>query len=291
MSDETLNPETEVCSNVESATSREELLHELAQCLKKARKSRQLNSEEIAFTLKLRPVYIDALESGDWSEMPGEVYALGFLKQYAAFLNIDVSDTIEKLKTGQYKLTKPLTFPDPPIAPNKTWVIVAALSFVVILILFNLLDNEPTEETARLAPEVSDITALPTAEPLAAAEPVAEGKQNPMTSESMPADDEPAASAKPVTEHAYKLSAIGEDVWFQLSVEESADSPAEMIREALLRIGESTTVYHVSPSLILTCGNPVALEVEIDGKRVITAGSLGESGKVLHNFRLHSSSE
>ena len=107
-----------VCSRVEDASSREELLHELAQCLKKARKASGLNREEIALTLKLRPVYIESLESGDWSQMPGEVYALGFLKQYASYLDVDVSNSIEKLKTGQYKLTKPLTFPDPPIAPN-----------------------------------------------------------------------------------------------------------------------------------------------------------------------------
>ncbi|HKI59794.1 MAG TPA: hypothetical protein VKA23_02060, partial [Mariprofundaceae bacterium] len=104
-------------------------------------------------------------------------------------------------------------------------------------------------------------------------------------------EDEPQTSVTPVIEHAYKLSAIGEDVWFQLSIEGSVDNSTEMIREALLRAGESTTIYHTAPYLILTCGNPVALEVEIDGNRVITAGSLGESGKVLHDFRLHSSSE
>ncbi|HKI59627.1 MAG TPA: helix-turn-helix domain-containing protein, partial [Mariprofundaceae bacterium] len=227
MSDETLHSEAETCSNIEDATSREELLHELAQCLKKARKSRQLNSEEIALTLKLRPVYIDALESGDWSEMPGEVYALGFLKQYAAFLDVDVSDTIEKLKTGQYKLTKPLTFPDPPIAPNKTWVIVAALAFVVILILFNLIDSEPTEEPAHLAPEVSDIAALtdaPTAEPVAVAESVAENEQKPVVTESLPADEPAAPVSPPIIKHAYKLSAVGEDVWFQLSIEKKGDT-------------------------------------------------------------------
>lgn len=289
MSDETLSPETEVCSNVESATSREELLHELAQCLKKARKSRQLNREEIALTLKLRPVYVDALESGDWSEMPGEVYALGFLKQYAAFLNIDVSDTIEKLKTGQYKLTKPLTFPDPPIAPNKTWVIVAALVFMVVLILFNLIDNEQPEQNTPSVAKAVENTLVTTDKPALLTDNSSDNKQ-PLLTPGTPAEDMPS-TPEPIIEHEYKLFAIGADVWLQLYTEEDPVEGSSLLREVLLHAGESITIHHPSPFLTLTCGNPVALEVEIDGKRVITAGSLGQSGKVLRNFKLHASGE
>lgn len=293
MSDEKFQQEEmEACSKVEDAASREELLNELAQCLKKARKARQLSPEEIALTLKLRPVYIECLESGDWSEMPGEVYALGFLKQYASFLGVDVSDSIEKLKTGQYKLTKPLTFPDPPIAPNKTWVIVAALAFVVVLILFNLIGEEPIEEHALPTPAISEVNTLTASTDIPA--PITDGaeqnEQESVTSENPPVD-EPVVTESPAVEHEYKLSAVDADVWLQLHTEENPDESTAPLREALLHAGESISVYHASPYLILTCGNPIALEVEIDGTRVISAGSLGQSGKVLHNFKLHADNE
>lgn len=294
MNDENLHQEgLEVCSKVEDATSREELLHDLAQCLKKARMERQLNAEEIALTLKLRPVYIESLESGDWSQMPGEVYALGFLKQYASFLGVDVNDSIEKLKTGKYKFTKPLTFPDPPIAPNKTWVIVATLVFLVILILFNLIDNEPTDERPQPATKISEpnaLTALATNEaaPVTVEEEKTEKKE--INVDSPPVEKQTEA-VSPVVEHEYKLSAVEADVWLQLHAEENPDESKKPLREALLRAGESLTLYHTSPYLVLTCGNPVALEVEIDGTRVITAGSLGQSGKVLRNFKLRANSE
>lgn len=286
--------EVEACSkSVEDAASREELLHELAQCLKKARMERQLSAEEIALTLKLRPVYIQSLESGDWSQMPGEVYALGFLKQYASFLGVNVNDSIEKLKTGQYKLTKPLTFPDPPIAPNKTWVIIAALVFLVILILFNLIDNESTDERPQPATKISElnaITALATNEAAPVTVEEEKREQKELNVDSSPIEDQTEA-VTPVVEHEYKLTAVEADVWLQLHAEENPDESAKPLREALLRAGDSLTVYHTSPYLVLTCGNPVALEVEIDGTRVITAGSLGQSGKVLHNFKLRANSE
>ena len=291
MSHEELHPETEQCSSkIESAASREELLYELACCLKKARKSQQLNTEEIGLTLKLRPVYIEALESGDWSQMPGEVYALGFLKQYASFLGLDVNDSLEKLKTGQYKLTKPLTFPDPPIAPNKTWVIVAALVFVVVLILFNLIDNEQPDRNPMPAAKTAESSITTTNEPTLLTDDAEETKQPSLTPDISPAEDD-SPSSEPVVTHEYKLFAIGADVWLQLYVEESSDEDTVPLREVLLRTGESITIQHPSPFLMLTCGNPVALEVEIDGTRVITAGSLGQSGKVLRNFKLHANSE
>jgi len=291
MSHEELHPKTENCSSkIEDAASREELLHELARCLKKARKSQQLNTEEIGLTLKLRPSYIEALESGDWNEMPGEVYALGFLKQYASFLGLDVNDSLEKLKTGQYKLTKPLTFPDPPIAPNKTWVIVAALVFVVVLILFNLIDNEQPEQNTLPAAKTTESTITTTNDAASLTDNAEENNQLSMAPDTSPAE-ETSFSTKPVVDHEYKLFAIGADVWLQLHTEESPDEGAEPLREVLLHAGESTSFHHPSPFLILTCGNPVALEVEIDGKRVITAGSLGQSGKVLRNFKLHANSE
>ena len=73
------------------------------------------------------------------------------------------------------------------------------------------------------------------------------------------------------------------DVWLQLF---SPDEPPLLLQEALLKPGESMKVDHVSPSLLLTCGNPIALQVEIDGKLIIASGSLGKAEKVLRGFTL-----
>lgn len=275
----------------DKAESRGELLEALALCLKEARQSRELSLEEAAMALKLRMVYLEALESGDWSEMPGEVYALGFLKQYAAHLGVDVSDSVEKLKTGDYKLTKPLTFPDPPIAPNRTWVIIAALAFIVLFILFNIFDGgepeqpvEPAPQQAmqfsemRLAPEIdTPVQEQEAAEPSAVEAPlVPETKTVPGTAQETP--------SAPL--HEYRLSAAGGDVWLQVSTDPGEDEYAELIQEALLKDGESIVIRNPAASLQLTCGNAAALQIDVDGHTMAVAGSLGDEGKVLRDFRL-----
>jgi len=281
-----MDKELNNCSDsFEEPQSREELLNHLAHCLKNSRQNQKLNLEEVAVSLKLRMSYLEALESGQWDDMPGEVYALGFLKQYAAYLGVDISGSIEKLKTGDYKLTKPLTFPDPPIAPNRTWVIVAALAFVILFILFNIFDSgepehhvtapeEPTE--MQLAPDI----AVPESYP---------GVENGEAAIEEPPADESTAEivTDEAVEHEYRLSAIDGDVWLQITTDPSDDTAGELLQEALLKSGESIEIRNTD-SLLLTCGNAAALQIEIDGIMTATAGSLGDEGKVLRNFRLAS---
>ena len=276
--------------NIQEASSREELLLELSGCLKRAREAQELSIEEIALSLKLRVVYLHALESGNWDEMPGEVYAIGFLKQYAAYLNIDVSESVELLKTGQYKLTKPLTFPDSPLAPSKTWVIVAALAFIVLFILFNLFDDSGSDRVS-LPSEKSEVnsSSIPLTQDETIPVPTPAAETGTSTTESPAEELEPYPEAveeedsDTVTTHQYRLTAVGADVWLQLF---SPGEPPLLLQEALLKPGESMKIEHVSPSLLLTCGNPTALQVEIDDKLIFASGSLGRAEKVLRDFTL-----
>jgi len=283
--------------NIQEASSREELLLELSNCLKHARELQELSIEEIALSLKLRTVYLRALESGNWDDMPGEVYAIGFLKQYAGYLNIDVSESVELLKTGQYKLTRPVTFPDSPLAPSKTWVIVAALAFIVLFILFNLFDDSDSDnvssqsETVEMAP--SSVSPMPD-EAVLAPEIEAKTSTTKRPAEKLKPISKPASKAAEERDsdipgiHLYRLTAVDADVWLQLY---SPDESPLLLHEALLKSGESMKFDHDSPVLLLTCGNPRALQVEIDEKLINAAGTLGKVDKVLRDFRLTAPTE
>lgn len=56
-----------------------------------ARQQRGLTIDEAARATKLRPEKILALESDDYANFPSNAYAKGFLKNYARYLNVDVS--------------------------------------------------------------------------------------------------------------------------------------------------------------------------------------------------------
>lgn len=57
--------------------------------LRKERERQKLTIQDIEQGTSIRSAYIEALEKGDYDALPGEVYAKGFVKNYANFLNLD----------------------------------------------------------------------------------------------------------------------------------------------------------------------------------------------------------
>lgn len=120
------------------APGKDALLLEIGRKLSQARESAGESLEEAVRKLKLQKRHLLALEQGDWNNMPDDVYMLGFLRQYGQYLHVDLAAEIERLKHDQYALTKPLTFPDPPVAPSRRWAWLAGIAFVLLFILFNI---------------------------------------------------------------------------------------------------------------------------------------------------------
>ena len=63
--------------------------------LRKERERQELTIQDIEKGTSIRAIYIEALENGEYDKLPGEVYAKGFVKNYANFLNLD-ADKLSK---------------------------------------------------------------------------------------------------------------------------------------------------------------------------------------------------
>ncbi len=70
----------------------------IGQSLEKARNERGLTLEEVECATKIRKRYLVGLERGDYGELPGAVYARGFLKTYANYLGLDGEELSQELK-------------------------------------------------------------------------------------------------------------------------------------------------------------------------------------------------
>ncbi|TLS74792.1 XRE family transcriptional regulator [Mariprofundus erugo] len=123
---------------VDPAELRQQLLISIGKKLTAARLATGEPLEDPARKLKLRRKHLEALENGNWAILPEGVYAMGFLRQYSTYLGIDLSDDIERLKSSTYALTRPLTFPDPPVAPSRRWAWLSAGGFLVLMLAFNM---------------------------------------------------------------------------------------------------------------------------------------------------------
>lgn len=67
---------------------------EIGEKLATKRKELKLSLKKVSSTLKIRVLYLQAIESGDLSKLPSGAYKIGYLKNYAKFLEEDI-DSIQ----------------------------------------------------------------------------------------------------------------------------------------------------------------------------------------------------
>ncbi len=137
--------------------------------LKRAREVRGLSLDEAARDTRLRVDQLDALEREEFDVLPGEVYVRASLRTYASYLGLDPDELVLAYpRTVQEIEPLPLLAKLGPvermiaasrIRDNQRFLLVAAVSILLILVAFGLLSR------GAAAPEPADIPAA-TASPV-----------------------------------------------------------------------------------------------------------------------------
>jgi cytoskeleton protein RodZ len=83
--------------------------------LRAARERLGWDLPDVAAMLRIRPTYLEALESGRLNNLPGNVYAVGFLRTYATALGLDVDEVSRRFRAeaGEIPRHSELVFPVP----------------------------------------------------------------------------------------------------------------------------------------------------------------------------------
>ena len=89
-------------------------MKDIGEALKRAREERGLGLREVQTATKIRQKYLEALEAGDDSVMPGEVYTKGFIRSYAEYLGLDGWELV-----GRYKAWKDSVRPSAETKPEQ----------------------------------------------------------------------------------------------------------------------------------------------------------------------------
>ena len=74
--------------------------------LKEAREGRNLSIQDVARQTRIVARFIDALENENYSIFPGETYTLGFLRNYADFLELDTEHLVHMYLGHQIDLSE-----------------------------------------------------------------------------------------------------------------------------------------------------------------------------------------
>ena len=66
--------------------------------LRQQREALGLDLTDVAAMLRIKPAYLEALEAGRPDELPGAVYAIGFIRAYADYLGLDNREMLRLFK-------------------------------------------------------------------------------------------------------------------------------------------------------------------------------------------------
>ncbi len=75
-----------------------ESYNDIGQLLRRAREELRMPLEEVSRALHIRMRYLDALECGRLTELPGLSYAKGYLQAYAAYVGLDRDEILRRFE-------------------------------------------------------------------------------------------------------------------------------------------------------------------------------------------------
>ncbi len=83
--------------------------------LRRHRKQMGQDLKTVAQALRIRYVYLEAIEQGRYDALPGSTYALGFIKTYAEYLDLDEEEVVQRFREDVDGLDDQtqLVFPSP----------------------------------------------------------------------------------------------------------------------------------------------------------------------------------
>ncbi len=113
--------------------------------LREARLDSKRSLKQVVSALKIRLVYIQAIEEERYSDLPGSAYGLGFVRSYAEYLGLDHDQIVRdfRAETANYNRPTDLHFPEPEAKSQTPPVAVAVVSLLVAATLYMSWDQWP----------------------------------------------------------------------------------------------------------------------------------------------------
>ena len=269
--------------------------------LRAARERIGWSLQDIATALRIRLQYLEALEAGHINDLPGNTYALGFLRTYAVALGLDPNEVARRFKAEaaavneKTRLAFPVPVPERGI-PAGAVVLLGVLLAVGAYAGWYRLSGEgrlPAETStqvpvrlASLADQAWSQKPLQTARPIQIAAPAEPPPVQQAEAPPVPAISPSSAAAAPVTPLPVSGGQSGQsrillrasaDAWVQVR-----DRAGPVLLNRTLHPGETWEVP-AKPNLLLTTGNAGGTDLVVDG---VTIPSLGGSGAVRRDVPL-----
>jgi cytoskeletal protein RodZ len=237
--------------------------------------------EDIERALRIRASQVDAIETGNYDQLPGRVYAIGFVRSYAEYLGLDGDKMVSlfKSQSGAPANRPQLHF---PVAASESklpqvWLVGGSLiAAVLILTLWWSLGNHDRSAVTNVPPIPDSIRAENNN--------TVGGIKFSNTQMGPPAPAKahvpPAAAtaaAAPAENPRGIILKIVQNSWVEIK-----DRDGKEVVSRVLKAGDKYFVP-ARPDLFMSLGNSGGVKIEIDGEEL---SDIGASGQVLRNIPL-----
>ena len=256
---------------------------------------------DVSATLRIRLPYLEAIEDGRLADLPGNAYAVGFLRTYASSLGLDVAEVARRFRAEAQEVNRKTELAFPAPVPDRG-VPAGAVVLLGVLLAGGAYvgwyrwsgDARTTSEVItpvpeRLAPladraappsnpspQVASILPPPPRSPnagqpaptapaaVAAVPPPAIPVPTPV-----PVTVGPPAAPAPAADAPRMMIRLKADAWIQVR-----ERQGQVLLSRLMRSGETWPVPR-GAKLLMTTGNAGGTELVVDG---VAGPSLGASG-------------
>jgi cytoskeleton protein RodZ len=247
----------------------------LGERFRAAREARGLTLSDVAEQIRIRSVYLAAIEDENWPAIGAPVYVRGFLRTYARFLGLDPEETVASFNAASDAAPAPAPggahqranyrADTAEAQPRNLSPLLWILSLVAVGLIAFLVYNEMTFHSAG-----STLAASTPSPDASASPPDAAGSVNPEGSPSQSPAASPSATPSPgVVAQSLELR-LSAPSWIRVTID------GNVSMEGTFPAG-TDRLFH-GKNARLRIGNAGGVEVVVDGKPL---GTLGPTGDVV----------
>lgn len=247
--------------------------HDLSvgQILQRTREHYGQTIPQVEVNLRIRGDHIYAIEQGDVANLPGRVYAIGFVRAYAEYLGLDGDKIVHLFKSqtigkeNKANLQFPVTYQD--TKTPSAFIIFGCLVGLVLLVTYISMTYKPPNHVEIIPPVPEDLKQGSV--PLLKQEDVVEIEES---------VEEPVVEIlKPSPKNTMEL-VVSEDSWAEIK-----NASGKVLLRQVLKPGDKYIVPEDEKGLILSTGNAGGITVFVKGKKY---GTLGRPTEVRRNIQL-----
>jgi len=237
-----------------------EKLKEITRKLRQLREQKEIQVEQIAAKILVRPVFLNALEEGRFEDLPEPVYIQGFIRRYGDALGID--GTALGQEFGAIACPPPIPQENNDLSNKANLYVPLAVPYVLLIIaaslgLFYVLSPKGAEETVSQSQYSSNIVE----EQQQKVQPKPKASSSPATSKPKPT---PTPTAKPAEGVKVSLD-VKDESWVRVITD------GKKVFEGTLQKGDKKS-FDAKEKLVIRSGNAGAVLVSVNQNKAVPLG-------------------